>query len=679
VKMHIQAVYSAEHPDRVQIGSMRLLKHQVETREAFRQPDIDVIFNTAMTGDGKSIAAYLPAFQDDQSILALYPTNELIYDQYLSLDKYRQQLALTLPRHDFLHGSRLSQLMHEHDENRRFEEARKFFVRNPILLTNPDLVHLMLSHQYGWQHQRKELAVTVGAFFDIFLFDEFHVFGVPQALSVMNMLGYLLANYGSKPHERKKFIFLSATPHRLLTDVMDRAGIRYRIIEGTYRSTPLTDYRCILQACDLHVHEVNRDASVEVWVREHLAEIHHFFTAHKGSKAAILVYSVATARRLVTLLREYFRPFGIDVGENTGLTDREERRASYTKQILVGTSTVDIGVDFHINYLIFEASNAGSFLQRFGRLGRHSEFDVYEAHALIPRFALERLEKQVVPGQAMERTSFQEIVREIFPAEQTFTRYTQRWGVVQAAQVLAELKLQEGRDANTAFAQIVEAQYEQFYGQIGKPPVMPKALKKYWALNKAGHVPEIVAELSSFRGQSPLSCGIWDSDGTLKTYDLLFLLAHTKFEVLTREVFFQRVRECQRDEREFHVKHFYVRVWEYEQERQSLVLGLRHNLTESSHILNQAIVMDDFFVREPRLPWLNEINKRLKQLRLPCLITRTSREELWSRYHLGGIFPLYRLQDGWGQEYTVAFGEEALLLDSLLFFRKSEHDPAMML
>ena len=122
-------------------------------------------------------------------------------------------------------------------------------------------------------------------------------------------------------------------------------------------------YRCILQPCDLHLHEVGQESSTENWVKEHVEDIRQFLHVHPGSKAAILVYSVATARRLVTFLREYFKPYSIDVGENTGLASREERQASYHKHILVGTSTVDIGVDFHINYLIFEASNAGSFLQ----------------------------------------------------------------------------------------------------------------------------------------------------------------------------------------------------------------------------------------------------------------------------------------------------------------------------
>src|SRR6266851_7040554 len=58
--LHIHPVYSELNRD-LKIGDMQLLKHQVETLEAFHDPNIDVIFNTAMTGDGKSLAAYLPA------------------------------------------------------------------------------------------------------------------------------------------------------------------------------------------------------------------------------------------------------------------------------------------------------------------------------------------------------------------------------------------------------------------------------------------------------------------------------------------------------------------------------------------------------------------------------------------------------------------------------------------
>lgn len=676
--LNILPVYSAYHPD-ARIGPVRLLKHQVATLEAFHNSDVDVIFNTAMTGDGKSLAAYLPAFRDrDLRLLAMYPTNELIQDQYAALARYQRDLHLVLPRHDLMHGSRISQLMREHDEDRRFEEARKFLVRNNLLLTNPDLVHLMLSHQYGWEHQSKELAVTVGSFFDYFLFDEFHVFGIPQTIAVMNMLGYLLANYRKKPNERKKFLFLSATPNSLLTRLFDRSGIRYAVVEGDYASTMRADYRRILQPCELSFHEVSQDAPIETWVREHVDDLLRFFKEHPCSKAAILVYSVAAARRLLAFLRDYLKPYGLEVGENTGLASAEEKHASFSKHILVGTTTVDIGVDFRINYLIFEASNAGSFLQRFGRLGRHEGFDAYQAHALLPRFVLERLEQKFSAGQEVERGVFNEAIREVFPAEQEFTHYARRWGVVQAAQVLVKLKSQEKRDANTAFTQALQEQFEHFYGTTDQP-IMSKALKKYYAYSRPENAPEIIAELSSFRGQSPLACGIWDIDDKFKTYDLFFLLTNTEFEVLDEKIFLQFVRERGLDEREFREKKFYLRIWNYLPKPQSLILGLRRNLREEAQIIHKAIVLNDFFVREPPLPWLDRVNRQLKPLRLPCLLSTQPIRQLRGRYALPGIFPLYHLKDGWGQDYTVVFGQEALLLDTLLFFQKPEGDLAMML
>jgi CRISPR-associated endonuclease/helicase Cas3 len=654
VQFNILPVYSSYAARERVIGSTRLLKHQVATLDAFRNPEIDVVFNVAMTGDGKSLAAYLPSFLDNEiRLLAMYPTNELIQDQYTALAGYQRDLQLKLPRYDAMYGSRISQLMREHDEDRRFEEARKFLVRNHLLLTNPDLVHFMFSHQYGWEHQPKELAVTAGSFFHHFLFDEFHVFGIPQTVAVMNMLGYLLANYRKKPREQKKFLFLSATPHHLLTRLFDVSGIRYTIVQGEYISTAHPAYRCILQPCSLSFHEVNQDASVEIWVQEHVDEIVRFFHVHTDAKAAILVYSVATARRLVAFLREYLRPYGLEVGENTGLASAEEKRASFHKHLLVGTTTVDIGVDFRINYLIFEATSAGSFLQRFGRLGRHSGFDLYQAHALVPRFVMERLKLRFPTEQEVERVQLNEAIREAFPGEQTFAHYTSRWGVVQAAQVLAQLRSQKKRDANTAFADALQEQYEHFYGKAGQP-VMTRALKKYDAYSRAGNAPEIIDELSSFRGQSPLMCGIWDVDDTPKTYDLFFLLTNTNFEVLDKEVFMQNVRDKGLDEREFQEKCLYMRIWDYLPERRPLVLGLRRNLREEAHILHQAIVLNDFFVRDPLSPWLDRVNQQLRPLRLACLLTTTPSKELRGKYNLPGIFPLYRLQDGWGQDYSVA-------------------------
>lgn len=47
-------------PELAKKSPWQLSQHQVDTYRALTSGDYDVIFNTAMTGDGKSLAGYLP-------------------------------------------------------------------------------------------------------------------------------------------------------------------------------------------------------------------------------------------------------------------------------------------------------------------------------------------------------------------------------------------------------------------------------------------------------------------------------------------------------------------------------------------------------------------------------------------------------------------------------------------
>lgn len=682
-RLHVRPVYSAEHPDsQHRIGSVQLLKHQVATWEAILDPNIDVIFNTAMTGDGKSLAAYLPVLKDSKAAIAMYPTNELIQDQFHALPHYEERLGIRLQRNALMYGEEITRMMRERDITVRLEAVRRLLKRNPILLTNPDLVHLIMSHQYGWDYLRKELPTLLSANFDYFVFDEFHVFGVPQIINVMNMLGYLAVNYRNKP-EQKKFVFLSATPSRLMDALLERSGLRVKTIEGKYCSTAQEGYWRILQPCELELHELSLETPIEAWIEGHLEEMLAFFHQYPKSKAAILVYSVATARRLYARLHDYFEEqHGITVGENTGLTYRDERRAALEKQILVGTSTVDIGIDFRINYLVFEASNAGSFLQRFGRLGRHEGFDAYRAYGLIPRFVLERLQQSLGVEGEIDRERFNKAVRVAFPVEAEFVGYTPRWGVMQAAQVLAALQFEGRKDANDAFLAALTDEYERLYGSP-EQPVMPKKVKQFWGLQK--HDPEVAAELSSFRGQSPLSCGVWDVDNHLKTYDLFFLIANAEIEVMTEAAFMDEVKRRVQEgeehvyERDFRDQLLYLKVHAYIPERQRLMLGIGRDLIGEANIMHQALELGGFFVQEPVFTWKDRVNKALRAKKLVCVFSDMPRLELKRRLNLPALFPIQRVLDTTSVEYSVAFGQEALLLDSLLCWRKTRGDQAIFL
>ncbi len=51
--------------------------HQAETLKALDDPAVDMVVNTAMTGGGKSLAAFLEVLARDIQTLGMCPANEL--------------------------------------------------------------------------------------------------------------------------------------------------------------------------------------------------------------------------------------------------------------------------------------------------------------------------------------------------------------------------------------------------------------------------------------------------------------------------------------------------------------------------------------------------------------------------------------------------------------------------
>ncbi len=139
------------------------------------------------------------------------------------------------------------------------------------------------------------------------------------------------------------------------------------------------------------------------------------------------------------MLAEQLRPYGIEVGEVTGLVDNVQRhKAMQEADLIIGTSTIDVGIDFNISLLLFETLDAGSFLQRLGRLGRvrqdEEPFDRYEAHALFSnrtpwiydRF-VQRLHGQgIAEGDAIDRP---ETLRNVVIEQDVFPQATAFQGI----------------------------------------------------------------------------------------------------------------------------------------------------------------------------------------------------------------------------------------------------------
>ena len=312
----------------------QLSQHQVATYQALTAAGgPNVVFNTAMTGDGKSLAGQLPSLIDGwgRKLFSMYPTNELIRDQQRQAQS-TWELWQQFPAIACLDSSELDVRMASGDFDQRGAALASVYRNNDVILTNPDIFHYILQGFYARAGKSADAAdkffAPLIASFQQFTFDEFHVFETPQIVSVITAL--LLIDEISSA-QRRQYLFQSATPNPLMLRYLERAGLSVTVINGRYAHTTSNPdpkrWRLILRSCDLNFDR----GTVEQWLDLHLEDVllPFFLGRRPGAKGAIIVNSVAQAKRIVQRLKPALGKYGIQVGENTGLTGRSQRAASY--------------------------------------------------------------------------------------------------------------------------------------------------------------------------------------------------------------------------------------------------------------------------------------------------------------------------------------------------------------
>ena len=259
------------------ISNRRLSQHQAQTYKLLKDRNLDVIFCTALTGDGKSLSAYLAALRDNCCTMGLYPTNELSRDQESQIENYVAQLSLTQQKQRVcrLSSEQLTDYALASGVSRQSELLRQIQERE-ILLTNPDIYHLIMNNYYLRRSDaRDKVFSALIKNFELTVFDEFHIFGAPQIVSVVNSMLLTRATHG----EGRKFLFLSATPSTQLREHLERVGLSYAIVKGEYchalaaevDEINLDEYRRITHQITLFVDVINRpDKTAEQWLIENV-------------------------------------------------------------------------------------------------------------------------------------------------------------------------------------------------------------------------------------------------------------------------------------------------------------------------------------------------------------------------------------------------------------------------
>ncbi|MDQ2996950.1 MAG: type I-D CRISPR-associated helicase Cas3', partial [Chloroflexota bacterium] len=655
-------------------------------------PEVDVVINTAMTGDGKSLAGLLPLLVCKRNILALFPTNELAQDQLRSGEGTLPQWGGDVRDITQISGPILDDLLDAVEHLSRGDVLLRELQNHGFVLSNPDLLHAITQFFYQQFGRAPTHVVSkLPMLFDQITFDEFHIFDAAQITAVLTGLLFL---YEQAEHPFKT-LFLSATPDERLITPLQKLGFgsRLKVIEPqrenwyAHGANPGDQWRRILHGSDITFVPKN----AEEWLADGVQDVLlPWFKKHeKGAKAAIIVNSVATALRLVEQLRAVL-PAHLRIEPNTALNGRSTRKASYDADILVGTSTVDVGVDFHINLLIFEASSAGTFMQRLGRLGRHNgyvdaqkqfhQFHAYKAVVLVPLFIYERLTKEIDgqpaklnEGDVIQRDVLGQIVSAgVFLAPTEFNHYARFWGRFQPAKVMSMLS---EKHAKVPFADVRERLKERYKLLTGAS--MGAAIHDWHSYRATGDE-LLVSEAQAFRGGSPFQCGVLKpGEGEVLSYDLFWLLANVQLELLSKQAFHAAANMLNISARPAWVKRqrFFFRWQGLLDQREYVTVKLTPTVSRwGEERYHTAQVLPGFTLEGGTQPFLNTLSDALitnptVALIIPDFEPQQVRRTLYLTTHIP-LLAYSNAAEGDPRTGTIAFGRSALLLDSHLRYRK---------
>lgn len=684
--------------------------HQLETWKALQDPNIDVVFNAAMTGDGKSLAAFLDMLQGESCAIALYPTNELARDQENQIKTYIEKFQpWNNPRVFRLNSAEL-EVYAENEGLKKAGAISTLTSQRDALLTNPDIFHYLHRGAYLVPKDSPDkLWGKIDKEFDLFIFDEFHVFSAPQIASVINTMLLIRST-----NRRKKFLFLSATPDKQLIERLKKAGFRCQTIDPVAQDKyqfpdmeqchelEAAKWRKVCREINLSFESLEPSSkAAEEWLKKNSKAIVDYFLQHPGSKGAIILNSIAAVKRLVPFFQELLQPYNLTVGENTGLSGKGEKERSLCADLVLGTSTIDVGVDFKINFLIFESSDAGNFIQRLGRLGRHDDykrdgreikFNKFTAYALVPNFFVERLfagDSPPLEAQGIyDRIFLHNTIRDKYRQINNFQGYYSRWGAVQSFRLLYNLSDRTIQQQYAQSREKFQAACEDVFGiSLRKIAGRVRGWAEEWQQLSGRKGNPIADEACSFRGSSPLQCGLYDPYETnagdrFKTYDLPGILSNLEIDLWTKTEFMKSLDKTAQSTKQPIAKGRYahclafMKLKSYREERSNWKFTYPGDLRAIADAW-KVQVLTGIEIWQPNNRWVTEINKHLRIKGLVCYVMRRSVHEVRMRLRLPMHFQIYGISDNYSfhdpnPPYAIAFGQSALLLDTLAYWFKGE-------
>lgn len=380
-----------------------LHRFQEQLIEALLDPAVGLIKLEAPVGVGKTTAIRKALEYCECPIIATFPTTILVRTQAakiaegalvyhwpkelyasgkaydFSLIEYTSQSLLDLAR---ISGCNLS--------GSRGELLGRLFNLSPIIsgkriiLTTPDVLWLIYSGKYKHSLRLKEALSN-----SIVFFDEFHCYcDLKNFYKLLEKLGDGFIS---------KVVLMSATPFMREDIVVEFQGERLDISFQEHEEGDF-ERRMFNHPLEVEIREANyykRDVMLDA-LKSWIADIQ--------KPAAVIFDSIFRLMHMESVLREECPD--INFSRYDGLIKDSVDLADST--VVMGTSSIEVGIDMDFASLVFEGSSWTTAIQRLGRVGRRRPGQVL----LLSNRSFEPYKPE---EQVVSRSTFEDILREYLP------------------------------------------------------------------------------------------------------------------------------------------------------------------------------------------------------------------------------------------------------------------------
>ncbi|MBS7531170.1 type I-D CRISPR-associated helicase Cas3' [Hazenella sp. IB182353] len=673
----IDGIYPYEH----QAVQLELIE------QAFTNRKSTIVWNTALTGAGKTLANYSYLLRNPKvKSLGIYPVNELIKDQYqslqsLPLQKWEEIAVWTAEK------LRDNQLPKE----TRLETILRLSTRYyRTVLTNPDYLMLLSQERlYSYLPGPKAEAFNRFSEYQLQIFDEFHLYDISQVNFLVQWMGLMITTF---PEKTFVFVLSSATPRPEIMQLLESLHIDIRSVAEHIQDWK-SKYRAVEQRTFLQPVKITLlPCSLQKWytsekIIENWNHVEEYLLEWPKAKGLIILDSIYEAQWLANELRKK----GYEVGEVHGLSNRRQSREALAKPITVATATVEVGVDFQKDirkdFMVCEARNPGSFMQRIGRIGRGSrsiQSPPLRIWTYLPKYVVEQIKSN--DSDELSRVALQHRIQHAFRESQNFLPYIHKVGGMNLVHSFHQLRNYYLDKKHNPVLENMKNMIESIYS-FG----FHEQKLRYGEWRKKGLLEPVI----SFRGQNTLEKhlfkkddleheetfypDIWFWDETLPDLPLMryhygFVLRRRQVDFVSKEEIIKRV--------DHHFNESNPLKVELMRELEMPVMGyaiVKKHLTEpvsfhwklpvsANRKLEKIVRLDRLRLRSSDVLLDEQLHAVFHDLRFKSWIVYIIPRpvnEVTDLLHLPPMFRLYRAKSATGANWSIAFNIEAFQLWSI--------------